>query len=229
MERYWKMIVSPLTREQVRQVDQMAMQQYGMSGLVLMENAGRGAAEIIDPVAGNGLVTLLCGRGNNGGDGYVIARHLELLARQVRIISVVPLERLAGDAKTNAEIATRAGIEIQIATESTIGSAIAGSKTIIDCLLGTGAQGPPRGVFAAAVQQANALSTATRVAIDIPTGLDCDSGQAHEPTFRADHTITFVARKVGFDQPTAAAYLGTVHEVGIGVPVRLLNQISRSN
>lgn len=214
-----------LTRDQVRQVDKIAIEQFGIPGIVLMENAGRGAAEVIDRIAEPGRVTILCGSGNNAGDGYVIARHLELAGRQVRIVSIVELGRLQGDARINAVIAEKSEMDIQcVASGDQIGESISGATTIVDCLLGTGARGPLRGLYADAVAVANAI-VAQRIAIDIPTGLDCDSGQAGDPSFRADHTITFVARKTGFENENAGAYVGVVHEVGIGVPKKLLDQL----
>ena len=190
-----------------------------------MENAGRGAAEIIDRIAPPGWVAILCGSGNNAGDGYVVARHLQLAGRQVRIISIVDLQALQGDARINAGIAEKSDIDIQcVATSDQIAESIAGATTIVDCLLGTGARGPLRGLYADAVSAANAID-ALRVAIDLPTGLDCDSGEAGDPTFRADHTITFVARKTGFEKENADAYVGVVHEVGIGAPKKLLDQL----
>ena len=223
------MIIPPLTRDQVRQVDRTAMGQYGMAGIVLMENAGRGAAAIIDQLAPDGCICILCGAGNNGGDGYVIARHLELAGREVEIISIVELGQLAGDAKTNAEIAIKSKIVIHVITNQAgnandLASALCQANTIVDCLLGTGARGPLRGIYADAVAAAN-QSDAVKFAIDIPTGLDCDSGEAADPTFRAQHTITFVARKVGFQTAGASEFVGIVHEVGIGVPMKLLQSL----
>jgi NAD(P)H-hydrate epimerase len=214
-----------LSRDQVRQVDQIAVENYGVSGVVLMENAGRGASELIDRIAGPGRIVILCGGGNNAGDGYVIARHLQLAGRNVRIVSIVDLESLRGDAAVNARIAEKSEIEIHIASSSDqLTALLADATTIVDGLLGTGARGPLRALFADAVAAANSRD-ALRIALDIPTGLDCDSGEAADPTFHADHTITFVAPKIGFEKENADAYVGVVHEVGIGVPLKLLDQL----
>lgn len=221
------MIVPALSREQVRRVDRVAIDQFGMSGLVLMENAGRGAAEVINSVAPPGLVVILCGKGNNGGDGYVIARHLQIAGRDVRVVSIVGLDELSGDAEVNASIAKNSEIEIQVAVQiNEIANGIASAEVIVDCLLGTGAQGELRGVYADAVAAANA-SQAMRIAIDVPTGLDCDTGKASKPTFQANHTITFVASKIGFEKQDAGHFVGVVHEVGIGVPPKLLHDMVR--
>lgn len=219
------MKIAPLSRQQVRQVDQIAIETYGVPGIVLMENAGRGAAEIIDRIASPGLVAILCGSGNNAGDGYVIARHLQLAGREVRIVSMVDCESLKGDARINAMIAQKAEICIRtVRSGGEVSDAISDATTIVDGLLGTGARGPLQGLYAAAVTIAN-RHEAQRIAIDIPTGLDCDSGEAGEPTFRADHTITFVAPKIGFEQENANAYVGMVHVVSIGAPKKLLDEL----
>ena len=219
------MKLPPLTRDQVRQVDQIAIEQYGVPGIVLMENAGRGAAEIIDQIAGSGTIAILCGSGNNAGDGYVVARHLQLAGRDVRIISIVECASLRGDARINSLIAENAEIDIRTSPSGQeIAQSLSDATTIVDGLLGTGARGPLRDLYAAAVTISNAHK-AMRVALDIPTGLDCDTGEAGEPTFRADHTITFVAPKVGFEKENADAYVGVVHVVGIGAPKKLLDQL----
>lgn len=215
-----------LSREQVRRVDVIAIEEYGIPGIVLMENAGRGAATIIDNLArhSTGTVVILCGSGNNAGDGYVIARHLQLCGRDVRVVSIVEPKALKGDARVNAEIALKSDIEIQVAVDrDQLHAGLAGGEFIVDGLLGTGARGPLRGLFADAVRLANE-SRATRIALDMPTGLDCDSGEAPDPTFRADHTITFVAPKLGFETDGAEDYVGAVHVVGIGAPKKLLDE-----
>ena len=215
-----------LTREQVRDVDRIAIDEYGMSGLVLMENAGRGAAEIVHQEAPPGPIAILCGSGNNGGDGYVIARHLELLGRAVSVISVVPLNALSGDARANAQIAVLGKIPFrEIERKEEFAEALDSVGTIIDCLLGTGAIGAPRKLYAEAIRGANAKS-AFRVAIDVPSGLDCDRGEPQEPTFRAHQTVSFVASKPGLGGSAAAPYVGTLHVVAIGVPKALLERVS---
>jgi NAD(P)H-hydrate epimerase len=220
------MIVSPLSRDQVRNVDKVAIERYGIPGIALMENAGRNAAEIVNRIAFDGPIVILCGAGNNGGDGYVIARHLELADRDVRIVSVVELEQLGGDAEINAKVAKNGQISITVAQDrEQLAEALVGAETIVDCLLGTGAQGPLRGAYADAVALANESGATMRIAIDIPTGLDCDTGIAADPTFKANHTVTFVAKKIGFERNNADKYVGVIHEVGIGVPARLLNEI----
>jgi len=214
----------PLTREQVQSVDQRAIQEYGMLGLVLMENAGRGAAEVIQRSASSGCIIVLCGKGNNGGDGYVIARHLDLMGRDVRVISVVPTDALSGDAAANANIALRADLDVHVVeNQAEIEQLVGDADVIVDCLLGTGATGPLRGLYADAVRIAN-RTQATRIAIDVPTGIDVDTGTADPHTFNADLTITFVAEKIGFGLQQASQFLGQIELVSIGVPRKLLRQ-----
>ncbi|KAA1262148.1 Bifunctional NAD(P)H-hydrate repair enzyme Nnr [Rubripirellula obstinata] len=214
-----------LSCEQVRRVDQIAIDEYGIPGIVLMENAGRGAAEKIHGVAPPGLITILCGKGNNGGDGYVIARHLELLGRSIQIVSTCEISDLSGDAKTNAEIAARSDIPIQKVDESSrLQLILDPAATIVDGLLGTGSKPPLRGMYADLVRAAN-NQPCMRIALDIPTGMNADTGEAIDPTFIADHTITFVAPKTGFASPNASKHIGQVHVVSIGVPSKLLRSI----
>lgn len=218
---------SPMSRAEIRAVDQIAIQQFGMSGLVLMENAGRNAAEAVHRLSPNGEICILCGKGNNGGDGYVIARHLELLGRNVRIVSLVDPADLSGDAADNHLIATRGEIPIQIETEpSSLAVAIGQPSVVVDCMLGTGAEGEPREPIKSAIGIVNQLNT-VRIAVDIPSGLDCDTGEVSKTTFKADHTLTFVATKKGFVMGTAATVLGRVEVLSIGVPAKLLKDLAR--
>lgn len=234
-----------LTREQVRAVDVRAVEHYGMLGVVLMENAGRGAAECIDRLARErfpgdaaGVVSILCGKGNNAGDGYVIARHLQLLGHRVAIIQCSPAEELGGDALHHWLIAQHGAIPTYclhpVQAQGNQGGNLyaeqlrnwlSDSRVIVDCLLGTGATGALRSPFAEAVELANQID-ALRIAIDIPTGLDCDTGVADKHCFRADHTCTFVAAKPGFMKPQAREYIGQLHVLGIGVPQKLLTEFS---
>lgn len=212
----------PLSRDEVRGVDRQAIEQYGMSGLVLMENAGRGAAEFIADQCAAGPIGILCGKGNNAGDGYVIARHLQLLGRVPMILQVVDPEELKGDAAANWRIVQLANVP----TETDVPSAesLARFSVLVDAMLGTGVTGAPRAPFDAVIEAANGCQ-AQRIAVDIPSGLDCDTGIAAEACFRADATVTFVAPKIGFQKENAAQVVGRVVTIGIGVPLALLKAI----
>ena len=227
-----------LTREQVRAVDLQAIGDYSLPGIVLMENAGRNAAHLLHALASVGTfpapwrVTIACGRGNNGGDGFVMARHLENLGAEIKILLASDPSVYRGDAAINHAVAVRAGIainQLELAPVSEWSAALAGSDWIVDALLGTGSSGAPRGAVATAIRAINLArhphghSPPRKIfAVDIPSGLDCDTGLAAGECLRADVTATFVARKIGFDAPGAAAFTGAVHVLDIGVPRRLL-------
>ncbi|MCH7814779.1 MAG: NAD(P)H-hydrate epimerase, partial [Planctomycetes bacterium] len=172
-----------LTRAQVRRVDALAIDELGIPGLVLMENAGRNAAERIRlhlPGGHNGRVVLLCGVGNNGGDGFVIARHLANWGIAPVIYLAGNAERLSPDAQVNHRIIRNLGLmvsELREAAEMT--SAMAGLEAgdvVIDALLGTGFSGRVRAPLDTLIEALNAAAKHLVVAIDVPSGLDCDTG-----------------------------------------------------
>lgn len=218
-----------LTRAEVREVDRRAIDEYGMSGLVLMENAGRGCVEVLLSLGCRGPVVIACGKGNNAGDGFVIARHLDLQCVPVKVVLLFAPSSLTGDAAANYQIIERASIPIidfsANRTAERLDTVLAGAEWIVDALLGTGASGEPRFPLDEAIRAIN-RSVATRLAIDLPSGLDCDTGQPAATTVIAHHTCTFVAEKVGFAASTAAPFLGQVHVVDIGVPRKLLAEIA---
>jgi NAD(P)H-hydrate epimerase len=231
-----------LTRRQIRDFDRRAIQEYGMSGLVLMENAGRNAAEVICQLLGqppappdvrssptdNPVVTIVCGKGNNGGDGFVIARHLDLFGLAVRILVLCNPAQLSGDAATNFSIIRKAGFSIEVFTAPLdnvrFDAALAGSVWLVDAILGTGASGEPRSPYAEAIDRMN-ISGLPIFAVDLPSGLDCDTGVRAKHTIRAAHTCTFVASKPGFSAESAKPYVGRLHVVDIGAPRTLVEQI----
>lgn len=215
-----------LSREQVREIDRRATEEFGIPSIVLMENAGRGAAELLmrlNPQRRPAVV--VCGKGNNGGDGYGIARRLDLCGWPV---SIWPLAtELKGDAAINAEIARRADLAAfatpALASDDALDKLRSWDGWIVDALFGTGltgALGPPYDSVISAVND----SQARVLAVDIPSGLDCDTGQPLGPAIRAHHTATFVAAKSGFANGASREWTGDVHVVDIGVPRRLLRE-----
>jgi NAD(P)H-hydrate epimerase len=218
-----------LSREQVRQVDRRAIDEYGMSGLVLMENAGRGVAETMLTVGVDGVVVICCGKGNNGGDGFVIARHLDNRGRRVRVLLLAEPAELRGDAAANWHILEKTGIACDILGENAkvdhLLPRLVGADWIVDALLGTGATGNPRPPYDIAIQAINRSATKV-MAVDLPSGLDCDSGAAAQDTVFADHTCTFVASKPGFLVSGADRFTGRVHVIDIGVPQQLVREIA---
>ena len=199
-------------------MDEICIDGFGLPGIVLMENAARGAFDALERV---GLIDrpilIVCGGGNNGGDGYALARHLHNAGRHVEIAAARPVNDLEGDAATNALVAAKMDIPIHAATPEFIRS-WHGSGVVVDALLGTGPTKSPRPDATALIRATNAYD-GRRVALDVPSGLDCDAGRPLGPQdacVRAGMTITFVSEKVGF--PRAAHWLGEVVVAGIGCP-----------
>jgi NAD(P)H-hydrate epimerase len=226
-----------LTRDQCRQIDRVAIEEYGMSGLVLMENAGRGCVDVLERIGIDGPVVIVCGKGNNAGDGFVIARHLEIRGHACHLFLLSPREELRGDAATNLAILQKSDVPITEFAVPPIGpfstapylhaqlNHHAGKPAwLIDALLGTGAKGEPRPPFDAVIDWMNA-HPARKLAVDIPSGLDCDTGQPAVHTLRANHTCTFAAMKIGFARPVAKPFTGTVHVCDIGVPPQLIHGV----
>lgn len=200
-----------------------------MPSIVLMENAGRACADVLlaDRLSQRGEtkpVLIVCGKGNNAGDGFVIARQLITRGVEARVALFASPHSLQGDALVNFKILRAMQAPITVVDERTDFPAnnnllMRGVETIVDALLGTGAVGAPRGVIAMAINWFNLQSPSLRrVAVDLPSGLDGDTGVPHNPTVRADLTCTFVASKIGFANPDAERYLGEVRVLDIGVP-----------
>ena len=209
-----------MSRDQVRDVDRRALEQFRMPSLLLMENAGRGAAQRLEQLGVSGQVVICAGKGNNGGDGFVIARHLENHGHNVRVLLFSSPDGLEGDALTNYRILEAACTPLAVISpdvQNTVPRVLAEADWIVDALLGTGTRGQVREPFSTAIRQINESGRKV-LAVDLPSGLDCDTGEPLGCCVRADHTVTFVARKIGFDRPGAADLVGAVHVVDIGVP-----------
>ncbi|MGA2266638.1 MAG: NAD(P)H-hydrate epimerase [Phycisphaerae bacterium] len=222
----------PLSRQEVRQIDQYAIGTLGVSGLVLMENAGRGAADAIQDFLGGSVaakaVAVVAGSGNNGGDGFVVARHLVIRGAKVATFQVCSPDKLTADAAANLAILQKLGHDVrQVGAEELGGLAqqLRQFDVVVDAIGGTGVRGALRGEMAAAVQALNAAGRPV-AAIDIPTGLDCDTGAAEGPAVRAALTVTFVARKKGFNVPGAEAYTGKVVVADIGIPAEVVERMA---
>jgi NAD(P)H-hydrate epimerase len=215
-----------LSRAAVRELDRRAIEDYGVPGVVLMENAGRGVAELLLALGVGGPVAICCGKGNNGGDGFVIARHLDARGVAIRILLFADPSALTGDAAVNYHIAVKSGLPITVHAGpaldvQAVRRELTGAAWVVDALFGTGLAGPVRPPLDQVIEAINA-GPAKVLAVDIPSGLDCDTGQPLGPTVRADHTATFVAFKQGFADPAARPWLGEVHVLPIGAPGRLL-------
>jgi NAD(P)H-hydrate epimerase len=214
-----------LTRDEVRSIDRRAIEKFGVPGVVLMENAGRGAAELLLALGVHGRVVVCCGKGNNGGDGFVIARHLDNRAVPVRVLLFARPGELTGDAAVNYQIIAKSGLLIVLCAPPDMGAVrdeLRAAEWVVDALFGTGLSGPVRAPFDQVISAINE-SGARVLAVDIPSGLDCDTGRPLGATVRAQHTATFVAQKKGFAEPAAREWLGRVHVLDIGAPRRAIN------
>lgn len=227
------MIPEVMSRDEVRDVDRRAIEEFGLPGVVLMENAGRGCVDWLDELGISGRVVICAGRGNNGGDGFVIARHLENRGGDVRVLLFADPNHLQGDAAINYQVIDRAGTSIRIVNAETpdeeVDRELDDADWIVDALLGTGTRGSLREPFPAIINAINQAPART-LAIDLPSGLDCDTGLPVDPqhsiAVQADFTATFVARKLGFENPAAATFTGEVRVIDIGVPHAMFPEIT---
>jgi len=235
--------MKPLSRAQARRIDQLASEELGISSIVLMENAGLNATLLIRDYVKTTLnreladtpALIVCGGGNNGGDGYVVARHLHNRGALVQIIAHKPIEQLTADAAINAHICQQMNLPIH--PTSALSTHISAPSVVIDALLGTGFQGSLRPDLLQLIQHINATKTSPHppavISLDLPSGLDCDTGQppgqppGHpaQDAIHADLTITFLAPKLGFSGPAAKPYLGQVMVADIGVPPELIVRV----
>ncbi|MBN1362224.1 MAG: NAD(P)H-hydrate epimerase [Sedimentisphaerales bacterium] len=215
-----------MSRDEVRAVDRWAIEQIGVPGVVLMENAGRSCAELVREKlrdVAQPQVCIFCGTGNNGGDGYVVARHLLNSAVTVRVAICGDAAKVHGDARINLNILTQMGCPItQLDPEdanlaATVRTVAGQANLVVDALFGTGLQGQLKGPCVKLIEAINALGFPV-LSVDIPSGLDCDSGEPLGTAIRAAWTVTFVAVKRGFAAgPAASAYTGHVYVASIGV------------
>ena len=169
-----------MSRDKVRDVDRIAIERYGLPGIVLMENAARGCVDWLDEKGIAGRVVICAGRGNNGGDGFVIARHLENAGHAVRVLLFASPASVSGDAEINLNVLRKSGTPLRCFDSSEVNPAeirseLKSADWIVDALLGTGTQGELREPYTTVISEIN-LSPALKMAIDLPSGLDCDSG-----------------------------------------------------
>ncbi len=210
-----------LTRAQVREVDRRSIEEYGIPGVVLMENASRGVARVAMErfgLAAGARVMILCGGGNNGGDGLAAGRQLHNFGLEILIGLYGDAAKYQGDALVNWRVVQAMKLQTFEATPE----AIAGQSCdlVIDAIFGTGLARRPREPFGEVVEAVAALRRPV-LAVDLPSGLDCDTGQPLGACVRADHTVTFVARKAGFANVRSREFTGEVTVVDIGCPREL--------
>ncbi len=208
----------------IRQIDAAAVQELGMTGLLLMENAARGACEVLEALRPQSRIMIVSGPGNNGGDGLAMARLLAADGIESEVHLVRAGKSLTDDNQSNFEFLYRSGIAVHETDPKSLQTVLAGltpDDWIVDALLGTGIRGTLRSPFLEIVAAIN-QSSAQVMSVDVPSGLDADSGEPCGMAVRADVTVTFVATKAGFCFPHAQPYLGRIEVRQIGVPQRWL-------
>ena len=221
-----------LTVTQIREADRRAIEDVGIPGVVLMENAGRGAADVALDMLGTSVqphVLVLAGRGNNGGDGFVVARHLYNHGVGVSVCVLAKFDDIKGDARTNFEIVQRMGLDVREIElpggKDALSEELQAADLVVDALLGTGAKGEIRDPFRTAVELINA-SKRPVLAVDIPSGLEGDTGAVLGPCVVAGHTVTFAAAKTGMLRERAKRFVGKIHVVDIGMPRSILDELA---
>lgn len=236
-----------LSRDEVRELDRRAIEEFGVPSIVLMENAGRGVAELLMRLNPERKpVTIMCGPGNNGGDGFVMARHLQNHGWPLRVWLFAPstdnpgrilrlgiAPRLSLDCDINFRIFVRGEADITFVDSRSgilevqrkqLANSLAIERTwIVDALFGTGLDRSLASPFDEVVAAINASGNPV-LAVDIPSGLDCDTGQPLGPTVKATHTATFVGWKKGFLQASTKPWTGEVHVIDIGAPKMLVDE-----
>ncbi|MEB2313054.1 MAG: NAD(P)H-hydrate dehydratase [Sorangiineae bacterium] len=213
-------MIPVLSREQMRAFDRHAMLECRVPSVVLMENAGRGAADLIARETPPGPIVVMCGAGNNGGDGFVVARRLRTLGRDARVLLAVDSARLTGDALVNFHAWRGIGgetLELRAGEEARLEDCLAGAAGVADGLLGTGLDRDVTGWFRELILRINAAS-AFRAALDLPSGLHADTGAVLGAAVRAHLTVTFAHPKLGLYTTSGAEHAGRVEVVDIGVP-----------
>lgn len=204
-----------LTVAQMREADRRCIEEIGIPGAVLMNNAGMAVFREID----RGPVGIVCGRGNNGGDGFVVARLCLLAGFEPRVLLVADPAAVSGDARTFMGAYTHlGGVMIPVSDEQTAAESVVSlhdCAVLVDALLGTGVHGEVHGPPRAAIE---AWPKGYTVAVDLPSGLDADSGEVCGCCVRADVTVTFQFAKCGLTTPSAREYVGRLVVADIGIP-----------
>ncbi|MGO8760889.1 MAG: NAD(P)H-hydrate dehydratase [Desulfobaccales bacterium] len=212
-----------VTASTMRELDRRAIQDLGIPSLVLMENAGRTTYRILrrEFLCLPGEVAVLAGPGNNGGDGFVVARYLANAGLPVAVFLLGPRDRVSQDARVNLEILAHLGIAVaEVLTEADLNPAIhrlAQAGLIVDALLGTGLNSPVQGLMAALIERVNHLK-APVLAVDIPTGLSADTGEVLGVALKAQVTVTYGWPKLGQVLPPGRDYVGRLWQADIGIP-----------
>jgi ADP-dependent NAD(P)H-hydrate dehydratase / NAD(P)H-hydrate epimerase len=201
----------------MRAVDRWAIEERGVPSLELMEAAGRAVAEAVGELGPQGPVRVVCGKGNNGGDGLVAARHLADAGHEVEVLLLWPAEELSGDAGTSLERLDGGPVPVEQVPDDQLGGRLDGSGAVVDAIFGTGFAGAPRGPAAAAIEAVNRCG-APVVACDVASGVDASSGEVDGAAVEADVTVAFHAAKLGHRVAPGKWHAGALLVAPIGIP-----------
>jgi NAD(P)H-hydrate epimerase len=217
-------VIPLVAAREMRHAEDRAVRALGVSTLLLMENAGRGAAQAVERALGGVTgrrVAVVCGKGQNGGDGFVVARHLACRGAAVTCWLAGQAAQVRGDAATNLETIMRLGLPVtELRDAADLGAlrrALADADLLVDGLLGTGVRGAATGIVADAIAALNASGRPV-CALDLPSGIDADRGVVPGPAVRASFTVTFGLPKLALYQSPAAEHAGRVEVADIGIP-----------
>lgn len=216
------------TAEQMREFDRRTAEEFGVPSLVLMENAGRHVAETAARMLGSPherRVVIVAGSGNNGGDGFVAARHLHDAGAVVSVFLLADPGRVKGDAKVNLDILLDRGFSVQQVNDaSQLADALSDADLVVDAIFGTGLHGDVSGLIRDVISAMNAAQTPV-LAVDIPSGVDADSGKIWGVAVRADCTVTFALPKIGLLVYPGASCVGELTVADIGIPDQLFDEV----
>ncbi|WP_053982017.1 bifunctional ADP-dependent NAD(P)H-hydrate dehydratase/NAD(P)H-hydrate epimerase [Marinagarivorans algicola] len=202
--------------EQVRELDRLFIEEHKVAGIVLMKRAGRAAFELLNTLFPHGSITILCGAGNNAGDGFVVGALAAMARRDVQILTVSPAKLLTGDARRAYLYAKQEGVNI-LPYETGAASHLPDGCVIVDALVGTGLSGELRANMQDVINEVNATGLPV-LALDVPSGLCANTGRTLGEAIKAYATITFIGCKMGLLTGRAPALVGQLYFDGLGAP-----------
>lgn len=228
-----------LTVEEINRIDRLASEKYGIPSIVLMENAGRSVAEeTVKLIANcrlqiaNCKIAVLCGSGKNGGDGFVAARYLYNYGYQVKVYLLKNPNNISGDTLTNYTILKKIGVETKLISPgklNSLSSELKKANCIIDAIFGTGIKGKVTGLPAQIIKMVNQtkeiITSKPVISVDLPSGLDGDTGFPSGKCVKTTVTVTMGYPKKGFLNPKAKKYLGKLIIADIGYPRNITRNI----